>query len=514
LNYKFTKAPIPPKVTAVPADGKVTLYWDTRSEQSFDDFFGAYDFEGYKVYRSTNKIDWGEPITDINGAVKFYKPLAQFDLDNDISGFFPEQELGTSFFLGENTGLQHTFVDENVTNGITYYYSVTAYDSGHVTPEGIVQPAECGREEGVNMIPIMPSAKVPGYVDPQIELSHTDGFSSAKINIELLDSELIDERSYHVFFTDTSSAGKTFSIFYGNTSSSDTNYVIENSSKLSNDPIIFDGLIVTFNDETQINVVDSLSGWTEGSNSTLHAVGSLYPTGGVAIPRDIEIRFFNTIVDTSILVNPKPVTFEVWNSTDNEKMKFIFFDNNQNDTVNIGDQIVPIIYQNNVPKGTWQVKMAAPLDTNLTAIPPSNGDVLKLFISKPFETIDKYTITTEPASVNATKAKKEFLDKVAVVPNPYIVTSSFEVPPPSVFSQGRGDRRVDFIHLPPTCTIRIYTTNGELIRTLEHNVDLYDDRASWDLLTSEGLEIAYGIYIYHIDAGELGEKIGKFAIIK
>lgn len=116
--------------------------------------------------------------------------------------------------------------------------------------------------------------------------------------------------------------------------------------------------------------------------------------------------------------------------------------------------------------------------------------------------------------MNQTQAKEDFLDKVAVVPNPYIVTSSFEVPPPTVFSQGRGDRRVDFIHLPPNCTIRIYTTNGELIRVIEHNVDIYDDRESWDLLTGEGLEIAYGIYIFHIDAGELGEKIGKFAIIK
>ena len=81
----------------------------------YDDFFDAYDFEGYKVYRSTNKIDWGEPITDVNGAIKFYKPLAQFDIDNEKSDFFPEQELGTNFYLGDNTGLKYTFVDENVT---------------------------------------------------------------------------------------------------------------------------------------------------------------------------------------------------------------------------------------------------------------------------------------------------------------------------------------------------------------------------------------------------------------
>ncbi len=56
--------------------------------------------------------------------------------------------------------------------------------------------------------------------------------------------------------------------------------------------------------------------------------------------------------------------------------------------------------------------------------------------------------------------------------------------------------------------------NGELIRVLEHNSSLLNGTEPWDLLTDEGLDIAYGVYIYHIDAGEYGEKTGKFAIIK
>jgi len=36
----------------------------------------------------------------------------------------------------------------------------------------------------------------------------------------------------------------------------------------------------------------------------------------------------------------------------------------------------------------------------------------------------------------------------------------------------------------------------------------------WNLITQEGQEIAYGIYIYHVDAPGIGEKIGKFAVIK
>jgi len=34
------------------------------------------------------------------------------------------------------------------------------------------------------------------------------------------------------------------------------------------------------------------------------------------------------------------------------------------------------------------------------------------------------------------------------------------------------------------------------------------------LRTREGLDVAFGIYVYHVDAGSLGSKIGKFALIK
>lgn len=37
----------------------------------------------------------------------------------------------------------------------------------------------------------------------------------------------------------------------------------------------------------------------------------------------------------------------------------------------------------------------------------------------------------------------------------------------------------------------------------------------WDLLTKEDLEIAAGVYFYHVKSLETGkEKLGKFAVIK
>jgi hypothetical protein len=36
----------------------------------------------------------------------------------------------------------------------------------------------------------------------------------------------------------------------------------------------------------------------------------------------------------------------------------------------------------------------------------------------------------------------------------------------------------------------------------------------WNLRTKDNLDVAPGLYVFHVDAGELGSSVGKFAIIK
>jgi hypothetical protein len=99
-----------------------------------------------------------------------------------------------------------------------------------------------------------------------------------------------------------------------------------------------------------------------------------------------------------------------------------------------------------------------------------------------------------------------------VVPDPYIIAASWEKP--LYFTSGRGERRVEFIHLPPKCTIRIFTLDGKLVCTLEHDNPIEDGHHSWDLTSKDGLDVAPGIYLFHVDADDLGEKMGRFALIK
>jgi hypothetical protein len=107
---------------------------------------------------------------------------------------------------------------------------------------------------------------------------------------------------------------------------------------------------------------------------------------------------------------------------------------------------------------------------------------------------------------------KNTLDKVSVVPNPYVATNVWEKR--TIDLTGRGERRIDFINLPAKCTIRIYTVAGALIKTLVKDSAPSDGSLSWNLVSEDGMDIAYGLYIYHLDAADVGQKIGKFAVIK
>jgi hypothetical protein len=37
---------------------------------------------------------------------------------------------------------------------------------------------------------------------------------------------------------------------------------------------------------------------------------------------------------------------------------------------------------------------------------------------------------------------------------------------------------------------------------------------SWNLVSEDGMDVASGLYIYHVEAPNVGEYINKFALIK
>jgi hypothetical protein len=107
--------------------------------------------------------------------------------------------------------------------------------------------------------------------------------------------------------------------------------------------------------------------------------------------------------------------------------------------------------------------------------------------------------------------------KVVVYPNPYRVDGNYYENGYEA-TKGNFGKRLNFINLPPRCTIRIYTLDGDLVRTLEHDKQEGDLDATyhyWDLISRNTQAVVSGMYLFCVKDKETGEtQVGKFVIIK
>ena len=188
FNFLFSNnmtAPAIPELKAIAWDGVIILTWDKVAEQSLDPKTGYADFEGYRLYKSTNGGQtWGQPIP-LNGQVAGYQPLFQTDLteaqdttrcvysnnygdgngndceerDVEISGPDP---VAPWFNLGNNSFLEHSYYDYDVINGVEYTYAITSYDMG----------LRIGNTEYINCT----------YIDPEDNQPYTEFECEALIN--------------------------------------------------------------------------------------------------------------------------------------------------------------------------------------------------------------------------------------------------------------------------------------------------------------------------------------------
>jgi hypothetical protein len=143
---------------------------------------------------------------------------------------------------------------------------------------------------------------------------------------------------------------------------------------------------------------------------------------------------------------------------------------------------------------------------------PAAGDVYRYDSQRPFVATDEFIIKVVESSQEKQEAAED-LDKIRVVPNPYIVTNMMEPAVRNIYLNQR--RRLMFTHIPAQCTIKIFTISGYLVDEIEVYNEPSDGIVHWDLLTREGLEIAPGVYVYHLKSTATGkEKMGKFAIVK
>jgi len=142
---------------------------------------------------------------------------------------------------------------------------------------------------------------------------------------------------------------------------------------------------------------------------------------------------------------------------------------------------------------TVKIRVANPYKVGANGYVPTDAKYRNL-PSFLFSTSDLVTVRNDnPTAKNA-------LDIINVVPNPYYGYSEYE--------KNQIDNIVKFTNLPQTCTISIYTLNGTLIKRFKKDSPITE--VEWDLKNTYGISIASGVYIIHIDAPGIGEKILKW----
>lgn len=551
-NYNFAKPPDKPALTAVAGNEKIFLYWNSRAEDSRDRFLGyelndqgipdpglgyKKDFEGYLIYRSEEpEFNDIKVITDSKGDAKYWKPIVQFDLIDTIKGPDPIGINGAHFWRGNNTGLQHSFIDNNVVNGKTYYYACVSYDQGDPNRGtlGLI-PSECTKIISqdvagniqfidLNCAVVVPNAPVAGYVPAEIESGERVGSGTGVYSTQVINpDELKNGAEYKIGFNSTDDypiyETTSFQIIRTYNSQTDTIEQSIDASTIGADKFTapFDGIILSISNDTLINVIADQTGWLVGESNFLLLPSKDITSKSLTWPADYELQFSDTSVPLDTTVFTKiPVPLKIINTTSGQQVDMELKDIDDSKSLTPMDTIQIIEYikdPHNVSNSriSWNVSFSPPLIPGTEPIYPVAGDKYVITTTKPFKSGDYFTFTSVTANVDNSLAKNE-LDNINVVPNPYISTNIWEER--TISLTGRGERRIDFIHLPAACTIRIYTVTGALVKTLYKNSSPTDGSISWNLVSEDGMDVAYGLYVYHVEAPGIGDKIGKFAIIK
>lgn len=563
-NYRFSKPPSQPMLKAVAGDKKVTLYWDNRSESSKDPIYG-YDFEGYKLFKGTDpQLSEAQLITDAYGNKTYNQPIAQWDIADKLKGLHPitlgsetgdgSHSIGIKYYMGSDNGLKYSYVDTTVKNGFTYYYALVSYDKGYFNIEdnngvgldplmgvtdrklGKMSPSECPFSftfnagelisQSINAAVVTPNSASTNYKPGFIKEADLNGYiyattaeseSTGKIKTTVLNPDYLQKgNTYEITFNDTlGTIGETILRSYSikNVTAGKDTTILSNatipvdltSGKTSlgwTSPAV-DGMRFDLENITpDLIKIKAFSDWMPGTKTNL--VTTIIPVTNTLVAKNFIVEVTDTI---SGMDNKNvPTYFKVYDRVTKQPIEFYLYKDLNNKHIGAGTQIIiPSKTASGTSANVWRIGFAAP---SSGLVPAAAGDKYQFVCDVPFNKNIKFKFTTVESTTKPVSGN--VLNKITVVPNPYIVSAKWEK---ASALQGRGERKIYFMHLPSICSIKIYTQNGVLVKTLQHTAALSNGSEAWDLTTSEGLEVAFGIYVYHIESPGVGQKVGTFGII-
>ncbi|MBI4721446.1 MAG: hypothetical protein HY769_00305 [Candidatus Stahlbacteria bacterium] len=598
-RWPVLSAPPVPNVIVVPGDGKVTIVWDNSSENVPDEWLGVmrsandslykeYDFEGYRLWRSR---------TGITGE---WEVIGQWDVKNDIT-LLP----GDSYIPGygnmsgqnsKNSGLAYSYVDEDIINGVSYFYAVTPYDFNTLGNPNTPNLNVWGSlEAGYKAITCTPRSEPENIIHPTAIPNLTKGATNTVTLTSLVETPIaVTGDEYILKWDETKRAEAKPTEQPGAIVLPVYSYRIYNQTEGEYVTTIPEPIELTLEEEKYISVQkDTIREWattfmtpvfdgirlqgkvtldlTEKRDTTIDT--TIIDT----IPPDTIID--TTIIDISAFKIPDSICVTTGEYADSLGLQIcgFFVPNSSSDGIYTTLENKKWAYRGGVNveirwyktgdtlrAEVWDITndIEIPFDSTLNTgwcfrgTPPSpphnkprnwitaSKKASKLYIAgvlynfnagspmttNGFNSIkegDIWTIYSSCAvrvpckgnefTIKTTKVKYDSLlhqlDKIRVVPNPYLVRT--------IWDKSNDYRWIQFTNLPSECTIRIYTLAGDLIRVIDHKETSVGGMPGnlggmekWDMLTKNDQIIASGVYLYMVTTPNKNSKVGKLAIIR
>ena len=540
LGYRFPQPPDLPYLTLVPEDRKMIIVWDEKSEKSKELSIALpgetdpYDFEGYRLWKSNS----GEEGT--------FTLLGNWDIvDYD--------DIGRP--IGDNTGLRHSFIDDDLTNGKTYFYAITAYDRGEYeqghygeVEYEVVPPLETGKIFGNNLNAGSPNVlasnfTAPGFLDYKM-ISGDSLQVSFLTTPEFVIRDSVKHGVYQIAFNDPPGVRIDLEepylgpdIFVLDAATQDTvstifNFPIGDPPSSVTSDNIFNGLKLTFTGPNLLrNQIDSVYFTTLKQDVKILTetdYSSDYYTFQTALLRNAPLGFFFQ-PHTYLVEFLASDQVNVIDASSGEQLSFELRTLGRDYAIASYDRQVLSVSSTGDTTWTWVDVSGGFKRRRYT---PAKG--YKIYVPGAFITIEDIEQEIQPGDslyinlegVSAPRFGDIFqfriegskinyqtdLSVVKVVPNPYIVRAAWDL--------DNDYQRIQFTNLPTECTIRIYTIAGDLIKTIHHEnpysggfQNHTPGTAFWDLQTENNQKVATGVYIYFLSS-PYGEKTGRFAVIR
>jgi hypothetical protein len=121
------------------------------------------------------------------------------------------------------------------------------------------------------------------------------------------------------------------------------------------------------------------------------------------------------------------------------------------------------------------------------------------------DSVPFYTFSTSDLApiIGTKEAGQTALEMVSITPNPYYAYAGYEDP------GNQLDSRVRIINLPKKCVVSIYTQGGFLVRRIRKDDDT-QTFLEWNLKNDANVPISSGVYLIHVYADGIGERVIKW----